>query len=123
MSDGSTNIDSATGPGAVAGAVAITGASGFIGTALTASLARDGVKVMALVRDTARAAERLPGATLFPWDATKGAPPEAAFEGVDVVVNLIGESVTGRWTEARRKRIRDSRVVGTRALVDALRGL
>jgi uncharacterized protein (TIGR01777 family) len=41
-----------------------------------------------------------------------------------VVVNLIGEPIgAGRWTEARRKRLRDSRVVGTRALVDALRGL
>ncbi len=106
------------------GTVAIAGATGFIGTALTAALVRDGVKVMALVRDTSRAAERLPGATLFPWDAIKGPPPEAAFEGVDTVVNLIGESVAGgRWTEARKKRIRDSRVVGTRALVDALRGL
>jgi uncharacterized protein (TIGR01777 family) len=106
------------------GTVAIAGATGFIGTALAAACARDGIKVMALVRDTARAAERLPTAKLFPWDATKGPPPEAAFEGVDVVVNLIGESIgVGRWTEAKRKRIRDSRVVGTRALVDALRGL
>jgi uncharacterized protein (TIGR01777 family) len=108
----------------MAGAVAIAGATGLIGSALAAACARDGIKVMALVRDTARAAESLPAATLHAWDATKGSPPEAAFEGVDVVVNLIGESVAGgRWNEARRKRIRDSRVVGTRALVDALRGL
>jgi len=119
MSDETTGTDGAK----PAGAVAIAGANGFIGSALAASLVRDGIKVMALVRDTAQAAERLPGATLFAWDATKGSPPEAAFEGVDVVVNLIGESVAGRWTEARRKRIRDSRVVGTRALVDGLRGL
>jgi uncharacterized protein (TIGR01777 family) len=108
----------------MAGGVAIAGATGFIGSALAAQCARDGIKVMALVRDTARAAERLPSATLHAWDATKGSPPAAAFEGVDVVVNLIGESVAGgRWTEVRRKRLRDSRVVGTRALVDALRGL
>jgi uncharacterized protein (TIGR01777 family) len=106
------------------GAVAIAGATGFVGAALAAACARDGIKVMALVRDTARAAERLPTAKLFPWDAMKGPPPEAAFEGVDVVVNLIGESIgVGRWSEAKQKRIRDSRVVGTRALVDALRGL
>jgi uncharacterized protein (TIGR01777 family) len=105
-------------------AIAITGATGLVGTALAASCARDGIKVSALVRDTARAAVRLPSATLHAWDATKGPPPEAAFEGVDVVVNLVGEPLSiGRWSEARKKRLRDSRVVGTRALVDALRGL
>jgi uncharacterized protein (TIGR01777 family) len=82
------------------------------------------MRVSALVRDTARAAERLPSATLHAWDAAGGPPPEAAFEGVDVVVNLIGESVSsGRWNEARMKRLRDTRVVATRALVDVLRGL
>ncbi len=106
------------------GGIAITGATGLIGTALAEACARDGLRVSALVRDTVRAAERLPSATLHAWDATGGPPPEAAFEGVDVVVNLIGESVSsGRWSEARRKRLRDSRVVATRALVDVLRGL
>lgn len=104
--------------------VAITGATGLIGTALAASCARDGIRVAALVRDVARAAERLPSATLHAWDATHGSPPEAAFEGVDAVVNLAGEPISdGRWSDARKKRLRDSRVVGTRALVDALRGL
>jgi uncharacterized protein (TIGR01777 family) len=104
--------------------VAITGASGLIGTALAQACARDGLRVSALVRDTARAAERLPSATLHAWDAQQGPPPEAAFEGVDVVVNLIGESISrGRWNEVRMKRLRDSRVVATRALVDVLRGL
>jgi uncharacterized protein (TIGR01777 family) len=104
--------------------IAITGATGLVGTALAASCARDGVKISALVRDTARAAVRLPSATLHAWDATKAPPPEGAFEGVDAVVNLIGEPIgVGRWTDERKKRLRDSRVVGTRALVDALRGL
>jgi uncharacterized protein (TIGR01777 family) len=104
--------------------VAITGATGLIGTTLAAALAREGIPVSALVRDTARGAELLPSATLFAWDASKGPPPEAAFRGVGAVVNLIGESVAGgRWSAARKKRIRDSRVVGTRAVVDVLRGL
>ncbi|HVV52649.1 MAG TPA: TIGR01777 family oxidoreductase [Polyangia bacterium] len=107
-----------------AGSVAITGATGLIGTALAASCARDGLRVSALVRNTARAAERLPSATLHAWDGTAGPPPEAALQGADVVVNLIGESISGgRWSEARMKRLRDSRVVATRALVDVLRGL
>jgi uncharacterized protein (TIGR01777 family) len=108
----------------MAGGVAIAGATGLMGTALAASCARDGIPVSALVRDTARGAERLPAAKLHAWDATRGSPPAAAFEGVDVVVNFIGEPVADkRWNDARKKQLRDSRVVGTRALVDALRDL
>jgi uncharacterized protein len=104
--------------------VAITGATGLLGTTLAASCARDGIPVSALVRNTVRAADRLPNATLFAWDATHGPPPEAAFEGVDTVVNLIGEPIdSGRWNDKRKKRLRDSRVVATRGLVDTLRGL
>jgi NAD dependent epimerase/dehydratase family enzyme len=106
------------------GGVVIAGATGLMGTALAASCARDGIAVSALVRDTARAAQRLPAATLHAWDATRGSPPAQAFEGADVVVNLIGEPVAEkRWNDARKKQLRDSRVVGTRALVDALRDL
>ena len=106
------------------GGVAITGATGLLGTALAASCARDGIPVSALVRDTVRGAERLPSAKLHAWDATRGSPPAAAFEGVDVVVNLMGEPIVDkRWSDARKKQLRDSRVVGTRALVDALRDL
>jgi len=106
------------------GRIAIAGATGSIGTALAASCARDGIAVSALVRDTARGAELLPSAKLYAWDATRGSPPVEAFEGVDVVVNLIGEPLADkRWNDARKKQLRDSRVVGTRALVDALRDL
>ncbi|HVU49154.1 MAG TPA: TIGR01777 family oxidoreductase [Polyangia bacterium] len=102
--------------------VLITGATGLIGTALAASLARDGVPVVALVRDPKRAAPRLPGATLHAWDATQGPPPAGALDGVDAVVNLVGEPIAAhRWSEAHKKRVRDSRVLATRALVDALR--
>jgi uncharacterized protein (TIGR01777 family) len=105
--------------------VLIAGATGFIGTQLARALAAGGVAVAALVRDTVQAAARLPpGVTLHPWDAVEGPPPTGAFDGVDAVVNLTGESVAdGRWSEARKKRLRDSRVVGTRALVNEIRGL
>jgi uncharacterized protein (TIGR01777 family) len=106
------------------GAIAITGATGQLGTALAASCAREGIPVSALVRDTVRGAELLPSAKLHAWDATRGSPPTEAFAGVDVVVNLMGEGIADkRWTDARKKQLRDSRVVGTRALVDALRDL
>lgn len=106
------------------GGVAITGATGLLGSALAASCARDGIRVSALVRDTHRAADLLPSATLHAWDATHGPPPAAAFQDVDIVVNLMGEpAAEKRWNDARKKQLRDSRVVGTRALVDALRDL
>ena len=105
--------------------VLVSGATGLVGTHLIRALSEGGVGVNALVRDTVRAASRLPGSvTLFPWDVVAGAPPAAAFDGVDVVVNLAGESIAnGRWTVARRKQLRDSRIVGTRALVNEMRGL
>ena len=106
------------------GGIAIAGATGLIGTTLAASCARDGIPVSALVRDTARAADRLPSATLHAWDATRGPPPPGAFDGVDVVVNLVGEALADkRWSDERKKLLRDSRGGATRALVDALRDL
>jgi len=105
--------------------VLIAGASGLIGTEAARALAADGVGVGALVRNTVRAVEGLPaGATLYAWDAVKGAPPPAAFEGVDAVINLVGEPIAQkRWTEERKKVLRDTRIVGTRTLVNELRGL
>ena len=103
--------------------VLVAGATGLIGTELVRSLVADGVGVHALVRDTVRGATQLPaGATLFAWDAVAGPPPATAFDGVDGVVNLVGESIGDRrWTEARRKQLRDSRIVSTRALVGEMR--
>lgn len=105
--------------------VLVAGATGLIGTELIRTLVADGVGVHALVRDTVRGAAQLPaGATLFAWDAVGGPPPAVAFVGVDAVVNLVGESIAGgRWTDARRKQLRDSRIVSTRALVGELRTL
>ena len=104
--------------------VLIAGATGLIGTALAASCARDGIAVAALVRDPGRAASRLPGATLHAWDGAKGPLPAGALEGVDVVVNLVGEPIGGhRWTDAHKVRVRESRVLATRALVDGLRSV
>jgi uncharacterized protein (TIGR01777 family) len=95
--------------------VAITGATGFIGTALVRALLQRGDAVAAYARNPAAVADRLPGATPLAW------PPEPGrFPAVDAVVHLAGEPVAGRWTEEKKKAIRASREEGTRRLVDAL---
>lgn len=95
--------------------VAITGASGLIGTEVARQLRAAGRRVTALVR---RPAE--PGRDEVPWDPAGDSDP-AVLAGMDAVVHLAGESVAGgRWTAARKRRIHDSRIVGTRNLSAAL---
>ncbi|MFM8890831.1 MAG: TIGR01777 family oxidoreductase [Planctomycetia bacterium] len=96
----------------------ITGATGFVGRRLVRLLA-DPVVVS---RNPDRARATLPSAgPIFRWDPLRGPPPAEAFAGVDVVFHLAGESVAeGRWTTAQKARIRDSRVIGTRHLVQGI---
>lgn len=71
-----------------------------------------------LTRSPDRAAAVLPGIDARPWEPEIERAPADALDGVDVVFNLAGEPLSeGRWTKARRRRIRDSRVLGTRQLV------
>ncbi|MBX9792088.1 MAG: TIGR01777 family oxidoreductase [Pirellulales bacterium] len=98
----------------------VTGATGFIGPKLVAALGS--CNVLSRSPDRVRAA--IPAVTPFRWNAEKELPPAAAFEGVDAVVHLAGEPVAeGRWTAAKKQRIRDSRALGTRNLVAAIEGL
>jgi uncharacterized protein (TIGR01777 family) len=95
--------------------VAVSGASGLIGRALVPRLQRDGHTVLRLVRREPR------GAGEVRWDPEAGRLDAAALEGVDAAVHLAGESVAGgRWTDERKRRIRDSRVEGTRLLAATL---
>jgi hypothetical protein len=93
--------------------VAITGATGLIGRALTARLTADGHAVRRVTRHP-----REPGDV--GWDPAAGRLDAAALEGVDAVVNLAGASLDARWTERYKAEIRASRVLGTRLLVDTL---
>ena len=98
--------------------VLITGATGLLGRALTHALAERGVGPVALTRAPGRARTWLPELMdAFAWDPLEGPPPREAFDGVDAVVNLMGESVVGRWTEQKRRAIVESRETGTRNLV------
>lgn len=93
--------------------VAVTGASGLIGSAFTRRLVMDGHRVSRLVR-------RAPGPGEIGWDPVAGRLDPNDLEGLDAVVHLAGENVGVRWTAARKARIRDSRIQGTRVLSEAL---
>ena len=99
--------------------VAVTGSSGFIGTALVASLRSDGHQVIRLVRRPPRSADEVR------WDpraADAGlAAGLGALEGIGACVHLAGAGVASRrWTSRYKAEVRDSRVLGTRALAGAL---
>jgi hypothetical protein len=103
--------------------ILLTGATGFLGRAITKRLAADGHALVALSRNPERAQAALPLLTrAFAWRAD-GPPPAEAFAGVEAIVNLAGETVAGRWTAPRMRAIRASRVGGTRALIARLGAL
>jgi uncharacterized protein (TIGR01777 family) len=94
--------------------VCITGASGLVGSTLTPFLTTGGHTVSKFVRGSVKPGE-------IHWDPAKGEIDAAAIEGKSAVVHLAGESIaSGRWTAAKKARIRDSRVVGTRLLCETL---
>jgi uncharacterized protein (TIGR01777 family) len=98
--------------------VTLTGATGLIGPALLAALRADGSEVTVLSRDPARAREL--GADALAWDPMQEPAPAEALAGRDAVVHLAGEPIAQRWTAATKRTIRDSRVLGTRRLIDGL---
>ena len=100
----------------------VTGGTGFVGRHLLERLLAEGHGIAALTRDPEAARARTGQAVdWFPWDALREPPPEAALHGVEGVVNLAGESlVDRRWTEKQKSRIRESRIAGTRRLMEAL---
>ncbi len=101
--------------------LAVTGATGLVGGALCQNLIQAGHQVVALARNPEKAREKLPTVEVVAWDATSGHPPIDALEGLDAVVHLAGEPVAaGRWTSQRKKMIHESRVAGTRNLVEGL---
>lgn len=96
--------------------VAITGASGTIGSAVTRALRDRGDEVTALSRSGTGDAVR--------WAAPAEEPaPAEALRGHDAVVHLLGEPIDQRWSDAAKREIRDSRVLGTRNLVAGLSAL
>jgi uncharacterized protein (TIGR01777 family) len=93
--------------------ILVSGVSGPIGAALLPSLRTSGWSVVRLVRGTAA------GAGQVAWNPAAPLAPESV-SGFDAVIHLAGESIFGRWTAAKKEKIRDSRVVGTLNLTHAL---
>lgn len=88
--------------------VLVTGATGMVGQALCTRLESLGHRVRTMSRSRGD----------FQWDIERGVVDPAAFEGVDAIVHLAGEPISQNWTSELKKRIRESRVVSTRLLVD-----
>ncbi|MGK2852762.1 MAG: TIGR01777 family oxidoreductase, partial [Microbacteriaceae bacterium] len=96
--------------------IAVSGATGLVGDALTAFLSTGGHRVIRLVRGPANTSGG-PGSDERQWDPDNPVPDLLA--GVDAVVHLAGASIAGRFTESHRAAIRDSRIGPTRALAEA----
>lgn len=98
-----------------AGRVLVTGSSGFIGRPLCAELERRGYTVIRLLRD-----RRHRGVNTGYWDPREGILACRLLEGLSAVFHLAGENIAGRWTQAKRRRIHDSRILGTSLLCRTL---
>lgn len=96
--------------------VAITGASGLVGAALAPFLETGGHTPIAVVRSESEPDE-------IRWSVAEKTIDADRFRGVDTVVHLAGEPLVGRWTDAKKKRILDSRVEGTRLIAETLAAL
>ncbi|HZV02024.1 MAG TPA: TIGR01777 family oxidoreductase [Planctomycetota bacterium] len=93
--------------------IGVTGASGFVGSALAPFLTAAGHRVTRLVRG--------PGRDGIAWDPERGTIDGARLEGLDAVVHLAGHNIAaGRWTRARKRSILESRAKGTRLLAETL---
>ncbi|HTP00622.1 MAG TPA: TIGR01777 family oxidoreductase [Bryobacteraceae bacterium] len=98
--------------------ITISGASGLIGRRLLKNLVNAGHTLHVLSR---HAGTNLPpNVKLSVWDPVKGRPPEESLRDADAVIHLAGEPVAQRWTQDSKRRIRESRVTGTRNLVAAM---
>jgi uncharacterized protein len=92
--------------------ILVSGVSGPIGKALLPELRKRG-RIVRLVRGT------VTGNAQISWNPAQALPPQQV-EGFDIVIHLAGETIVGRWNAAKKARIRDTRVQGTKTLVESL---
>ena len=100
--------------------VIVTGSNGLVGRALVGQLLAEGNEVTTLVRGGSRTSGQ-EGVTPARWNPADAGIDAAALEGHDAAVHLAGESIAeGRWDDEKKRRIRESRVQGTRLLAETL---
>lgn len=102
--------------------VVVTGATGLIGKALCRVLLQRGYEIRVFSRKPEAARAVVPGAAAYvAWQPGETGPWAAAIDGAYAVINLAGASIAGRrWTDRYKREIRDSRIIGTRGLVNAI---
>jgi uncharacterized protein len=95
--------------------ILVTGSTGLIGSELVSLLKKNNHRVIRMVRKTPVGRDEVR------WDPTSGISDKTSIEGVDAVVHLAGENIAaGRWTPEQKRRIRESRIQGTRLLAQSL---
>ena len=94
--------------------ILVTGSSGLVGRAVSRHLSTSGHNVVPLLR------QGRPGGRGLRWDPDKGQIESTQLHGFGAVIHLAGENIAGRWSEEKKRRIRDSRVKATRTLCQAL---
>ncbi|MBY0121857.1 TIGR01777 family oxidoreductase [Bacillus sp. S/N-304-OC-R1] len=102
--------------------IALTGGTGFVGRALTEELIKNGHEIFILTRNTSTR-KNTDNITYISW-LNEGDHPEETLEGIEVIINLAGESInSGRWTESRKKSILKSRISATKEVLRILEKL
>lgn len=102
----------------------LTGATGMVGKKLGTYLVQGGHKLVVLARNPEAARTQLSyPCEIFKWEGESAVPPKEAFLQADAVIHLAGENIASeRWTEDRKKRLRDSRIESAKRLSEALQG-
>jgi len=101
--------------------VAITGATGFVGSRLVERLQSQGHQVLILTRDRSRASKAFPNAEIVAYTPTESGDWQQSISGCDAVVHLAGEPIgEKRWTEEQKQEILNSRKLGTEKIVEAI---
>lgn len=100
--------------------IVVCGGTGFVGSALAPYFLRQGHRVVSIGRRAPSQNDVVPGLSVLSADTTRNGPWQEHIRAADIVINLAGTSIFTRWTKAAKQAMIDSRILTTRAIVDAL---